>query len=162
MFCQPLMPLLIQTFVNRLFIVEPVAVNTVGLSCFNSCDPCVIQQVDITFQVDMTNEVVFRLRWNSSRGEVLAACGLQQLQCLMSIMMVFRMSLSVLMKIHRLWNTGLLMGLVFLVLRNVSGQPCEEDFGNRGITTASSNQTLPAVCFRFMCSMFGDHRNRMY
>ena len=38
-------------------------------------------------------------------------------------------------------------GVSFSGFENVSGQPCEENFGNRGITTASSNQTLPAVCF---------------
>ena len=133
-----------QTFVNRLFIVEPVSVNTVGLSCFNSCDPCVIQQVDITFQVDMTNEVV------SADGIHLVG-SFNSFNPTATPMLdanndgVYDVTIS--LNENTDYEYRFVNGASFSGFENVSGQPCEENFGNRGITTASSNQTLPAVCF---------------
>jgi hypothetical protein len=51
---------------NRV-ITLPSIDTTLLAVCFGSCSPCVVPQVDITFQVDMTNEVV------SSNGIHIAA-----------------------------------------------------------------------------------------
>ncbi len=39
-------------------VTVPSNDTTLGLVCFNNCLPCVVPQVNVTFQVDMTNETV--------------------------------------------------------------------------------------------------------
>ena len=133
-----------QTFNNRLFVVEPLALNNVGLSCFNSCDPCVIQQVDITFQVDMANEVV------SSDGVHIVG-SFNSFNPTANPMLDANndgiYDVTITLDENSSYDYRFVNGVSFSGFEDVSGQVCESNFGNRGVITTASNQTLSPVCF---------------
>ena len=130
---------------NRVITIP--SIDTVLLAvCFGSCTPCVVPQVDITFQVDMTNETV------SPDGVHVAGSfqGWDPAGTLMTDMgnNIYAVTLSV--GIGEYHEYKFLNGNAWGTQETVPAA-CGVDDGNgaynRFMTVSGTNTTLDAVCF---------------